>query len=74
MKIYNDAVDASFDAEKDQKFITKFCPFHVRMSTKTLCGSWCPHFFIEEIEEHGSKRKEIYITCSGAECLVGVEE
>ena len=44
-------------------FILKYCPFNAK--NFTLCSSKCPHFFINEAD------KEIYITCSGAEVLLG---
>ncbi len=66
MRLHTSPEDALYAAEGERKHIAKFCPFHIRMSTKTLCGSWCPHFFYDE--------KEIYITCSGKEVCVGVKE
>lgn len=74
MKIFKNCEEAAFRAEKDQSYISKFCPFHVRMSTRTLCGSWCPHFFIEPADPTSGHGEEIYITCSGQEVCVGVKD
>jgi len=78
MKIYNDPTKLDMDyprITRDETLcIAKICPFHVRMSSRSFCGNWCPHFFIEEKEMNGKKSKEIYITCSGVEVCIGVEE
>ena len=64
MKTFNSATAALIELEKvKQTFVLKTCPFSQQRSN--TCGSWCPHFFINEAD------KEIYITCSGAEVLLG---
>jgi hypothetical protein len=75
MKIYNAEDSANFDATiYKSQYISKICPFHVRMSTRTCCGSWCPHFFISNVEGTSEKKQEVYITCSGQEVRIGFVE
>lgn len=64
IKIYKSQGQAQTELQKHILFIPKSCPFHARMSSQSTCGSWCPHFFYNEI------KKEVVITCSGQEVLV----
>ncbi len=63
MKLYKREGDATTAVSDNTIFIAKYCPFHVRMSSRALCGNWCPHFFIDE--------GIVYITCNGTETNVG---
>jgi hypothetical protein len=64
MKLYKRESDAQERCIVDPIFIAKFCPFHVRMSSRAMCGNWCPHFFTDD-------SKTVYITCTGTEVSVG---
>lgn len=65
MKIYNDENDASRNIYVDDspKYISKICPFFIRMSLTRMCGSWCPHFHVSKLNDNTT---QAIITCSGS--------
>jgi SUMO ligase MMS21 Smc5/6 complex component len=67
MKTFDHEEDAYNESVNSQKiFISKLCPYSVKMSTRSICGDWCPHFFVD--------KDSVYITCSGAEVAIGNKE
>ena len=45
MRIFENEYDVhkEFSSESG-RFISKQCPYSVKMSSRSYCGDWCPHF------------------------------